>query len=199
MSVSWTGCSARAVRSRALLAALLIAAVVCHAVSAQGSDGQPAAPDQVTLQALWARGEGHYAHGRLDEARRATQEALSLDPGNGRTWNYLGGISFSEGNYPQALERFKKAAAARPGDSRIFNNLATTYDQMGKVDRAIENYLTAIDIDPDYPVPYRNLGTIYAYKMRDRSLAREYWSRYLALAPRAADAGEVAAELESLE
>ena len=187
----------------------LLAAMLISLTTAAAHSPAPAAGTAVEegnswgaeewLQSLWEKGEKAFTEGRLEEANHAFQEALSLDPENGRTWNYLGGVSFARKDYYQALMRFKRAVRASPKDSRIFNNLATTYDHLGQYTNAIENYLRAVKLDPEYAVPYRNLGAIYAYKLKDAGLAVKYWGLYLQLAPDAPDAGEVEKELKNLE
>lgn len=184
----------------ALVCLLLSLALTVHAYQTPGQSTPSSEADAgVKLQSLWEKGERAMAEGRVIEALEAFQAALSIDPDNGRTWNYLGSVCFVEGDYYKALLRFKRAAEASPDDSKIFNNLATTYDQIGQYADAIENYILAIDIDPDYPLPYRNLGAIYAYKVRDPNLAAKYWNIYLRLSPDGADSDNIREELEKLK
>ncbi len=141
----------------------------------------PPAGVEAPLAELWMTGEKALSEGRLDDAQRAFQEALTLDPGSGRTWNYLGSVCFAQNDLHKALIRFKRAAELSPRDARIVNNLATVYDRLGQYANAIEHYLAAITLDRTYPVPYRNLGAVYAYRFKDLEMAENYWKTYIML------------------
>jgi tetratricopeptide (TPR) repeat protein len=176
---------------------LVIAPLLLAALTAAAAE---ATPDlEARLRDLWGRGEEALARGSLDQAQDILQEALTLDPNRGRTWNYLGHLSFARAAYPEALARFRRAGELDPLDPRIRNNLGTVSERLDLIPEAVEHYLAAIELAPDYPVPYRNLGAVYANRIRDRALAVKYWSAFLRLAPDDPDRDRILAELDALK
>jgi tetratricopeptide (TPR) repeat protein len=157
--------------------------------------GQEAGPP---IDALLARGETALRDGRVDEARSLFLQAQAIDPESPRIWNLLGGVSFVERKFEEALERFDKAAKGDPRNPRILNNLGTTYERLGKPAEALEQYLASIAADPGYAEAFRNLGAIYAYRLRDTTLAVHYWTKYLELAPDGPGSRDVREEMQRL-
>ena len=132
------------------------------------------------------------------EALEIFNEALALDRNQARTWNYLGGVHFSRGEYFKALLNFKQAFQLDPKDARAGNNIATAYERIGEYAKAETYYLRSIEATPSYPTSYRNLGILYADHLERPDLARRYWEEYLRLAPAGPAAEAVRKELRRL-
>lgn len=158
----------------------------------------PSAPTG-SIEDLWIRGEAALKAGALDEALRLFSAALSADERRGRSWNYLGGVHFAQGDLQRALQDFRRALELEPRDVRAWNNLGTTFERLGNYKAARESYEWATQIDPAYPLTQRNLGILQARRLGNPEAARLAWQRYLALAPAGAYADEVRRELATLD
>ena len=121
--------------------------------------------------------------------------ALASDERRARSWNYVGGVHFAQGDLSRALEEFRTALELDPGDVRACNNLGTALERLGDYAGAAEAYGRAVLIDPSYPLTQRNLGILQSRRLGDPAAARSAWQRYLELAPAGAYADEIRREL----
>jgi tetratricopeptide (TPR) repeat protein len=61
-----------------------------------------------------SEGLKHYEAGRYEQAERAFEEAVELDPDNARGWYELGRCKLQDGFSPEALNCFEKAVDLEP-------------------------------------------------------------------------------------
>ena len=66
-----------------------------------------------------------------------------------------------------------------------YEGLGSAYLSKGLVNRAINEFEKAISADPDYPLPYLRLGDIYYHNLKDIEKAKEYYTEYLRVNPKA--------------
>ncbi|OPZ06903.1 MAG: lipoprotein NlpI [candidate division BRC1 bacterium ADurb.BinA364] len=96
--------------------------------------------------------------GKIEEAKAAYLQAISINPRNMVAQNNYGSILLREGDNEEA-ERYFRAAIAESeiyASARI--NLGVALRRMGRSDEAIAQYRKAIELDPDYPGAYVNLA-----------------------------------------
>ena len=110
------------------------------------------------------------------------------------SYNNLGGIYDSQGDYARALEYYTKAldilkkifGEEHPAVATSYNNLGFIYSSQGDYARALEYYTKALDIrkkifgeeHPDVATSYNNLGGIYD-SQGDYARALEYYTKAL--------------------
>jgi len=70
--------------------------------------------------------------GGLDEAARAFQAALRLNPGDANARNNLGVIFGQQGRLEDAIREFEGALKIDPGHVNAQNNLEKAYGKAGK-------------------------------------------------------------------
>jgi tetratricopeptide (TPR) repeat protein len=96
-----------------------------------------------------------------DEARRAYQQALELDPTLADAHVNLGCLDQDAKKTVEAESHFRAAIEHAPADPIPYFNLAVLLDDLGRADEAIRTYLQAIDRDPDFADAHYNLGLVY--------------------------------------
>ena len=179
-------------RTALVAAAWLLCALLAPAAPARGEQPQPGPG---SIEELWSRGEAAFKDGAWTRRCACSTTALASDERRARSWNYVGGVHFAQGDLSRALEEFRKALELDPGDVRACNNLGTALERLGDYPGAEEAYGRAVLIDPSYPVTQRNLGILQSRRLGNPDAARRAWQRYLELAPAGAYADEIRGEL----
>ncbi|MBN2206765.1 MAG: tetratricopeptide repeat protein [Candidatus Aminicenantes bacterium] len=111
-------------------------------------------------------GSFHLNNNDLEQAVRAFNRALELNPRLHLAHNGLGLVYSLRGDLPAAAKAFENALAADPQFTEARNNLGMTYQEMGYLDKAEEQYKKAI-ADLAYrtrEMPYYNLARLYLAK-----------------------------------
>jgi hypothetical protein len=84
-----------------------------------------------------------------DEARKAYESSLKLDPNNSDVLNNLATIYYSTKQYSSAERLYRRALKLSPKDAIIHKNLGTAYLAEGKVKKGWESYQQAVVFDPN--------------------------------------------------
>lgn len=85
--------------------------------------------------------------GRLRDARRFYQKALTIDPGFVDALNNLGVLYIQEGNYPEARKSFETAIQRKPEYVDPYYNLACLHAVQGLVKESLAYLKTALSLD----------------------------------------------------
>ncbi len=101
---------------------------------------------------------------RLNEARTAAMDALTLHPLSVEGYNLLGIIDDERMDYQGALEAFQKALALAPHSIKTHNNLGNLYAETRHLDLAEQEFRTALHINPADQEGNYNLGTLLMVK-----------------------------------
>ena len=112
------------------------------------------------------------------------------------SYNSIGGIYDSQGDYPKALEYYSKAldirektlGAEHPNVATSYNNIGNVYDSLGDYPKALEYYLKDLTIcekvlgaeHPNVATSYNNIGCVYD-SQGDYSKALEYYLKDLTI------------------
>jgi len=95
------------------------------------------------------------------------------------------------GDSRRAIANYLKAINLAPKSAHLHYNLAIEYLKIKQFSLASEEFKRVIQLNPKDKDAYYNLGILYEGYLGDYKLARFYYTRYIKLAPRAADTGEV--------
>jgi len=96
--------------------------------------------------------------GKYDEAIKAYDRAIDLDPKYASAWNNKG-IALDElGKYDEAIKAYDKAIDLDPKYTSAWYNKGIALDELGKYDEAIKAYDRAIDLDPKDALAWHNKG-----------------------------------------
>ncbi|MEM6363403.1 MAG: tetratricopeptide repeat protein [Planctomycetota bacterium] len=104
-----------------------------------------------------------YQAGDVTSAMSLFQQAIDLDPTNGRAHNNLGLIFYEQHQLALAASHFDAASEFLPEDATPVNNLGMTLEAGGRMDEAIELYRRASVMNPSNPL---YLGNLVKAKLR---------------------------------
>lgn len=102
----------------------------------------------------------YYNQGRLDEAMREFQTAVSLDLSNFGAHYNIGLIYWQRGLLDEAKKEFQAALWLKPDNADIHNTLGKVYAQDGFLHDAKKEYETALKFNPDHGDARKNLAVL---------------------------------------
>jgi len=124
---------------------------------------------------FFLRGELAERQKHLDEAEQDFRQALSLDPGNAMTLNYMGYMWADKGiKLPEALKMIRKAVEMEPMNGAYLDSLGWVYFKMGEYELAEDNLRQAVNRTQTDPTVHMHLGDLYEKTGRIR-LAAAQW------------------------
>ena len=98
--------------------------------------------------------------GRYDEALRAIDKALDLNPRNEVAWLNKGNALTKMGRLVDALRCFNAAIKVNPKYEVAWNNKGNTLARLGHYEEALTCYEQALEIDPGYRGAWVNKGYV---------------------------------------
>ena len=111
-------------------------------------------------------GSFYLNNNEIDQAIRAFDRAIELNPRLHLAYNGLGLAHSMKGNLSEAAKSFEKCLEVNPQFSEARNNLGMTYQEQGYLDKAEDQYKKAA-ADLAYQtreMPYFNLARLYFAK-----------------------------------
>jgi hypothetical protein len=125
-------------------------------------------------------GNAYQATGRLEEALKAYDEAVKLDPSRGVAHEGRGFILSGLGKTDEAFGEFQRAVELEPNQPIYLLTLGNAYLTRGKVKEAIGTLEAAEKIQPQNPALLHQLSLAYE-KKGEKKLAMETQARALSL------------------
>jgi tetratricopeptide (TPR) repeat protein len=110
----------------------------------------------------------------MDEAMKAYQMALRLDPHNADALNNIGAVYHAKRDYHTAAKYYKKALKYKPRSAPIYCNLGTTYFADHKYKDAEKAYGHAFAIDPN-AFNHDNNAAIDEGSTKEERIAQNYY------------------------
>ena len=108
------------------------------------------------------------------KALPAINKAFEIDSELGPAYNSLGGLKFTEGNYPEAEEMFKKSIELNPNYARAYLWYGLLLVDLGRIEEAIIQYRNGIERDPLSSQLLESLGTAMEYQGRFDVALKQY-------------------------
>jgi len=109
----------------------------------------------------FSRGFWAAAAGRVWDAKRASREAVRLNPFNDRYWHMSGLYHLETRDYEAAVADISRALALNPHHIGSLNNLGAAYLFLNKLPEAVRTLETAVKIWPDLREARMNLARAY--------------------------------------
>lgn len=107
-------------------------------------------------------GEGltHHKAGRYEQALKAYEQAMQLDPGYARAYRSKGDVLFDRRRYEEALDTYQQAILLDPNHARIHRNIGDILSRLKRYDEALAAYEEAILIEPGNALHYNDKGKL---------------------------------------
>ncbi len=98
--------------------------------------------------------------GRLDEAERHYQAALSMDRNDLSAMLNYARLKDRQGEQAAAFELYRRAVQAHPREASVYNYLGLHYDRRGMPSEAAATFTQAVQLKPDEPLYRNNLAHV---------------------------------------
>jgi choline-sulfatase len=125
--------------------------------------------------------------GREDDARRALEKALLLDPTSPTALRQLGELSLAAHNYPKAAQYLKAASQIRPDDATAAFHLGEALERTGDLAGARNALEASLKLLPGQLPARLLLGRVYL-GLKDFAAAEDQFEAALLLEPSCAEA-----------
>jgi len=131
---------------------------------------------EIGLQCHILNNTGHVlsALGRTEEAIKAYQQAISVNPKFAISYYGLGIVLSALGKNKEAIEAYQQAISVDPKYANPYNGLGNALSALGKNKEAIEAYKQAIRVDPKFAYPYNGLGNALSALDRNKEAIEAY-------------------------
>jgi Flp pilus assembly protein TadD len=149
----------------------------------------PISPDQ---DVAYSNAAGIYEkQGNLDKALEYYKKAAEIAPNRPELHADLAAIYEKQGNQAAAQAQYRALAEADPAHAAVtWFNIGAIAKNNDRNDEAVKAFQKAVELDPGYAAAHKELG--YALvKQGDFKGAVAQFNKYLELAPKAPDAGEI--------
>jgi Tfp pilus assembly protein PilF len=150
----------------------------------------------------------------LPAAERWLKASIARNPGDWRTWRYLGGVEYSEEHPVEAANAFEQCLRLDPENALAEDGLARSHEAVGETEKAGEEYRLAVLYDGRSATPsslplmhYGNylllttshLAEAIGYLKQAEQLAISDWEVHAALAQADEDGGDLKAAQEEYQ
>jgi tetratricopeptide (TPR) repeat protein len=110
----------------------------------------------------------------LEQARKAYEQALAINPRFAAASNNLAAVYYGEHNFRDAEHWYKKALKHTSESAVIYCNLGTAYFGESKMKKGIKMYQKAFSIDPEVFAPNRS-SQVEGAGTREQRVAINYY------------------------
>ena len=94
-----------------------------------------------------------YKQGKFEEAVKAFDKAIEIDPQNAGAWRNKGLALVELEKYDEAVEAFDKAIGLNPENANLWYHKGLALEMQRKRNEAIPAYSKALEINPGMPKP----------------------------------------------
>ncbi len=101
--------------------------------------------------------------GLRDDARKAYQAALKLDPNNLEAQRCLGRLYAKMGDYERAQDAYKKVMAKHPQDAGLWFDLGMCHNRRKDFSESVRCFTKALELEPENREYQRQLGFTLAW------------------------------------
>ncbi len=120
-----------------------------------------------------------YYYGLIEEYKRVLQQG----PRNLAAMVGLGNAFAESGAWREAIPYYEQALRIDPGNADVRTDLGTAYRNIGLPDRALAEYRMALKHEPAHLDARFKMGVVYAYDLKNYSVAIHIWEELLRLSP----------------
>jgi len=110
---------------------------------------------------LCNRGLLQMQSGKFNEATEAFDQAMKLNPGDGRAVMLRGVIEARQGQHPKALPFYNRALELDPGLVEAYQSRGLTLMKLDQLPQAIEDFTKAVALNPKFEEGFVRRGLAY--------------------------------------
>ena len=96
--------------------------------------------------------------GRYEEALRAYDHSIALDPANVSPWNRKGDVLYNLDRYEEALQAYDQIIAMDPTNGSPWNRKGDVLYNLDRYEEALAAFNQSIKLDPENMSPWNNKG-----------------------------------------
>ncbi|MEB3884176.1 tetratricopeptide repeat protein [Lyngbya sp. CCY1209] len=133
---------------------------------------------QKSVQFLQQQAEVYLRQGQIDDARKACEQLLKIQPNAAAGFKILGDVSLRQGDLEGAKQRYAKALELQPNWAEAYANLGSLYARSQQWEQAIAAFQKAIAIKPEFAGAYRNLAKVWTQLNRTAEALRAQYKAY---------------------
>jgi tetratricopeptide (TPR) repeat protein len=156
----------------ALAAASIARNLVWQDPAALWADAASKSPDSYRAQNNLGR--VLVAQGKREQAARAFDEAIRINPRYPEPHNNLATLHAQAGRFEQALAHFAVAIELNPGYAQAYNNLGVALLNQGRVHEATSKLAQAVRLAPKYAKAHANLAAALLPQAHIQAACRHY-------------------------
>jgi tetratricopeptide (TPR) repeat protein len=113
------------------------------------------------LEAWYHKGIALTKQGNYEEALKAYDEAIRINPKIAELWNNKGVILKKQGKFQGAVDSFEEAIKTNSQYINAWNNKGNALSKQGRYSEAIQAYNEAIKVDPRHEAAWYNKGIAF--------------------------------------
>jgi arylsulfatase A-like enzyme/Flp pilus assembly protein TadD len=132
--------------------------------------------------------------GRLEEARKAYEAAVNLDPKDAHVRARYGELLRGMGRIEESIQQLREATELDPDEGSYWNSLGMTLGGNARLGEAEASFRKAVELESENPRYAFNLGLILVRQNRPKE-ARPFFETALRLEPRFEEARRYLAEI----
>jgi len=156
---------------------ILAVIVVLIAAGCQGTDTK-FSQQQQDAHGRWSNArasvalrvaENRLSSGALDEARKAVEQALTLEPDNFKAKIVLGRVLIEKGRFSEAVNLLGQACQSHPNDAKAAYYLGVAQEKDGRLEEALATYRRAYGLDESDIEPIKAAAEVLVAMGRPRA------------------------------
>jgi len=112
--------------------------------------------------------------GRLDDAERMAQQAISMDPALAQAWNALGLVAIDRARHEEARSHLARAVEIDPRFAIAHMNMGIALQAMGRDEEAFASLERALALDAALASAHYNVGALHHKRGRHADAVKHY-------------------------
>ncbi len=131
-----------------------------------------------------ARGDGYFKDGKIEQALKAYDKALALNPDRTDIYASRGAAYFFKGDYVSAQNDFLTVVEKNPYQADAYTALGSALAALGDYDNALKMFSISLNLNPSKPETFFSRGGVFFMQGEYDKAIADYTSVIL-LAPAA--------------